>query len=166
MVRVMAGELASDELPMVAADALVEGQDTPALRQRAGLSRSEGREARDLLAQVLDDLGLPSRRTRSGRIWEMARWYAELILSGAIEPIAGAHAIAWHAGSLVFPKTFATFAYLADLWQDRAFERVQLERAIIQEARHMLTLEQPQPHRPDQEVRDSMGLPKRRLTIS
>lgn len=123
---------------MIAAEALAEGQDTLALRQLAGLSRSDYREARDLLPQVLEELGLPVPQDEEQAHWEMARGYAERVTSGAIEPVAGAHAIAWHAGSLMFPETLATLAYLADLWEDGAFDRAELERDIIQEAHCVL----------------------------
>ncbi len=138
MVRVLAGELASEEIPMISAEALAEGQDSPALRQLAGLSRSDYREARDLLGQVLEELGFPVPQDEQEAHWEMARRYAQQITSGAVEPVAGAHAIAWHAGSLMFPETFASFAYLADLWEDGEFDRAQLEHDIMQEARRVL----------------------------
>jgi hypothetical protein len=142
MVQVMTGELASEELPMIAADALVEGQDTPALRQLAGLSRSDYREARELLGQVLDELRLSAPQNKEQAHWELTRWYAERIVSGAMEPTAGAHAIAWHAGALMFPDALATLAILADLWEDGAYDRAQLERDIIREAQLVLTPEE------------------------
>jgi hypothetical protein len=133
-VRVMTGELASDGLSMLAAEALAEGQDSPALRELAGLSHSEHREAQDLLSQVLDELRLPPAPSEEEAHWEMARRYASLIASNTIPAIDGANAIAWHAGSLMFPESLATFAYLADLWEDMPSKRSELEQEIVREA--------------------------------
>ncbi|SCF28354.1 hypothetical protein GA0074696_4069 [Micromonospora purpureochromogenes] len=59
-------------------------------------------------------------------------------MSGAIAPVDGAHAIAAYAGSLGFPEPFTTFAFLADLWEDNAAERAQLEQDMVREAEAML----------------------------
>ncbi|MFF0887457.1 hypothetical protein [Streptomyces sp. NPDC003456] len=48
------------ELPMLAAQALVDGCDSPALRELAGLpGRSDEREIRELFVQALHELGVP-----------------------------------------------------------------------------------------------------------
>lgn len=48
------------ELPMLAAHALVDGRDSPALRELAGLPRrSDETEIRELYVQALDELGIP-----------------------------------------------------------------------------------------------------------
>jgi hypothetical protein len=52
-VRVLVGVVGTEELPMIAARALAEGQDSPSLRELAGLSRRDHREAGDLLWDVL-----------------------------------------------------------------------------------------------------------------
>ncbi|MCW3819876.1 hypothetical protein ONA91_36110 [Micromonospora sp. DR5-3] len=133
-VRVLAGDLASEELPMIAAQALAEGLDSPSLRELAGLSRGEYREARELLYQVVDELGLPNLPDADQAVWEVVGSYARRIVSGAVAPVNGAHAIASHAGSLGFPGPLATFAFLADLWEDNLAERVQLEQDMVREA--------------------------------
>ncbi|MEU4715514.1 hypothetical protein AB0F73_17900 [Micromonospora purpureochromogenes] len=137
-VRVLAGDLASEERPMIAAQALAEGLDSPSLRELAGLSRGEYREARELLDQVVDELGLPELPDDDQAVWEVVVSYARRLVSGAIAPVEGAHAIAAYAGSLGFPEPLATFAFLADLWEDNAAERVQLEQDMVREAEAML----------------------------
>ncbi|MGC5018326.1 hypothetical protein [Micromonospora sp. DT47] len=137
-VCVLAGELASEELPMIAAQALANGLDSPSLRELAGLSRGEYREARELLDQVIDELGLPELPDEDRAVWEVARSYARRTVFGAIAPVDGAHAIASHAGSLMFPEPLATFAFLTDLWQDNVGERAQLEQDIVREAEALL----------------------------
>ncbi|WP_251097030.1 hypothetical protein [Streptomyces sp. Caat 7-52] len=49
-----------EELPMLAAHALVDGRDSPALRELAGLPRrSDGSEIRELYVRALHELGIP-----------------------------------------------------------------------------------------------------------
>ncbi|MEU6251390.1 hypothetical protein [Streptomyces sp. NPDC047043] len=52
--------LPSDELPMLAAHALVDGRDSPSLRELAGLPRrSDATEIRERYVQALHELGIP-----------------------------------------------------------------------------------------------------------
>ncbi|MFJ3720587.1 hypothetical protein [Streptomyces sp. NPDC090057] len=52
--------LPPEELPMLAARALVDGRDSPALRELAGLTRgSDESEIRELYVQALHELGIP-----------------------------------------------------------------------------------------------------------
>ncbi|MCX5008304.1 hypothetical protein OHB05_37675 [Streptomyces sp. NBC_00638] len=52
--------LHSEELPMLAAHALVDGHDSPALRELAGLPRrSDASEVRELYVQALHELDVP-----------------------------------------------------------------------------------------------------------
>ncbi|MER7575553.1 hypothetical protein [Streptomyces sp. NPDC126514] len=52
--------LPPEELPMLAAHALVDGRDSPALRELAGLPRrSDATEIRELYVQALHELGVP-----------------------------------------------------------------------------------------------------------
>jgi hypothetical protein len=55
------GRLGSEALPMVASEALARAVDSPALRELAGLGRRDSREAADLLALAMDELGHPLR---------------------------------------------------------------------------------------------------------
>ncbi|MFI5490515.1 hypothetical protein [Micromonospora echinaurantiaca] len=97
-MRVLAGDLASEELPMIAAQALAEGLDGPSLRELAELSRGEYREARELLDQVVDELGLPKLPDEDQAVWEVVVSYARRLVSGVIAPVDGAHAIAAYGG--------------------------------------------------------------------
>jgi hypothetical protein len=56
----VAGILPPEELPMLAAHALVDGRDSPALRELAGLPRrSDEAEIRELYVQALHELDIP-----------------------------------------------------------------------------------------------------------
>ncbi|KAB1990187.1 hypothetical protein [Streptomyces triticiradicis] len=58
--RYVAEVLPPEELPMLAAHALVDGRDSPALRELAGLPRrGEEAEIRALYVQALKELGIP-----------------------------------------------------------------------------------------------------------
>ncbi|MFB7245651.1 hypothetical protein ACFCYX_24710 [Streptomyces populi] len=58
--RYVAEALPPEELPMLAAHALVDGRDSPALRELAGLPRrGDGDEIRALYVQALKELGIP-----------------------------------------------------------------------------------------------------------
>ena len=56
-VRLAMDEPFGDDLPMAAAHALARGIDSPSLRELAGLSRGQSREAVDLFRQAMDELG-------------------------------------------------------------------------------------------------------------
>ncbi|MFE4957634.1 hypothetical protein ACFRCW_27055 [Streptomyces sp. NPDC056653] len=63
--------LHAEDLPMVAAHALVDGHDSPALRELAGLSRrGDAAEVRELYVQALDELDvhLPDEETAGRRL--------------------------------------------------------------------------------------------------
>ena len=56
VMRVLTGEVGSEHLPRWAAEALAEGLDSPALRELAGLSHTEVREARELFLRAAKEL--------------------------------------------------------------------------------------------------------------
>ncbi|GAA3483612.1 hypothetical protein [Streptomyces yanii] len=63
--------LHAEDLPMIAAHALVDGHDSPALRELAGLSRrSDAAEIREVYVQALDelDIHLPDEETAGRRL--------------------------------------------------------------------------------------------------
>ncbi|MFE9205309.1 hypothetical protein [Micromonospora sp. NPDC007230] len=95
-VRLALGEAVGDELPMAAATALCEGADSPALRELAGLSKGESREAVDLFRVAMEELGEPVPDGRRARLHRM-REAAATVLDGAGDPEELAHEIHWQA---------------------------------------------------------------------
>jgi hypothetical protein len=85
----------SNRLIEAALAALLAGADSPSLRLLAGLRRCEEPEASELFDRVLDELGLiPGLPAdREGALWAMARWWCDLIITGGIDPLAGADLI-------------------------------------------------------------------------
>jgi hypothetical protein len=58
-IRLAMDEPVGDDLPTAAAHALTRGVDSPSLRELAGLSKGQSREAVDLFRQAMDELGCP-----------------------------------------------------------------------------------------------------------
>lgn len=99
-------QVGSDRLITAGLDALLSGLDSPSLAQLAGLARREEPEAPELFLRVLDELGLapelPTNRPQA--LWAMAHWWADQIVNGEIDPLAGADLIWWRvAAELGYP---------------------------------------------------------------
>ncbi|MFD8482124.1 hypothetical protein [Kitasatospora sp. NPDC059673] len=79
-MRQVAGRLWPEHLPMAAAELLVGGHDSPALRELAGCS---GRERRDdleqLWYQVLDELGVERLELQEAERWALRDIAARLV---------------------------------------------------------------------------------------
>jgi len=76
---------AAETLPGWAADALAAGLDTPALRELAGLSRSDAAAARRLLQQAAFELGLAMPDQAECRRLVVSQW-AKQIVAGDLTP--------------------------------------------------------------------------------
>ncbi|WP_327114032.1 hypothetical protein OHB12_33245 [Nocardia sp. NBC_01730] len=106
--RICGDQVGSDQLIDAGLRALLTGVDSPSLRLLAGLGRREEPEAPDLFMQVLDELGLdvpdlPADHHQA--LWVMARWWADLIVGGNLDPLDGADLIWWRVASeLGYPE--------------------------------------------------------------
>jgi hypothetical protein len=71
----------------VGLNALLAGVDSPYLRLLAGLGRREEPEGPELFARVVEELGLAPGLSgdRDRASWAMARWWAELIVTGRLD---------------------------------------------------------------------------------
>lgn len=115
----------NDDLPAAACDALEQGQDSPALRELAGLTWLPADqltwELPPLVERVRAELDLP-QATPEQAIRELALVYAQQIVDRETEPREGA-ALIW---SLLFetgpgydgPEDIVQFALLGDEWDD------------------------------------------------
>ncbi|MFJ4984185.1 hypothetical protein ACIP9H_10370 [Streptomyces sp. NPDC088732] len=90
-------------------DALLAGEDSPALRQLAGLGRNETDEADALFDRVLEELGLLPLLPAdvAAARWEMTRCWAGLITRGVLAPADGVRLIREAAGELGHPGELA-----------------------------------------------------------
>jgi hypothetical protein len=133
-MRLVADDQPTEDLPDLAADALAHGLDSPALRQLAGTSRSDVRDARDLFLHAVEELGLevPSIDTA---LHAMAKAWAEDMLHGRLAPRQAAGLIWSKASSaLGHPTDLVSFVALADEWDDNPEAREEIERLMLNEA--------------------------------
>jgi hypothetical protein len=132
--------LPREELPEVAADALMAGLDSPSLRVLAGLTAARMDRAPDLLDRALQELGrrpvasLPPAR-------EAALW-AEAITAGAVPLLQGTHALwaMWRkANDEELKAALLEFRVEHNRWQQASPEhRRRIEREILTRARAFL----------------------------
>lgn len=137
--------LASEQLPGLATEALSRGLDTPALRELAGTSPRDVREAGDLFVVALGELGITLLDEQQA-LWKLVRHMATEIVSGGLAPYDGASWI-WREAShgVEAEGDLRTFGGLASEWEDHPASRPELETAIIDAADELL--QRPTPRR-------------------
>lgn len=142
-LRLALGYQAAEELPYIAADALVRGLDSPSLRMAAGAAKDEPWEARECFWAALSELGVP---TYSGQdaLWRLARHHAECIVQGTVDPHTGARAI-WSevAHQVEREGDLRIFIGLASEMDDHPEARTELGEMTIAAARELLTRSEP-----------------------
>ena len=134
------GQLATEELPEVAVEALVAGIDTPSLRVLAGLPAGRMSRAADLLDRALQELGQrPMVRLPPAR--EAALW-AEATAAGAVKVFQGVIVLGGlspRSEDAELRAALAEFAADGQRWQRATLERRPgIERQIMDRARAFL----------------------------
>jgi len=127
-----------EPLPCVAVQALVEGCDSPALRQLAGLTEYQSEEAPVLFKQALLEVGL-SLPDKCAAVFLLARDLAAQILSGQLSPYEGGKRI-WQL-TLVAGRgapELDPFIYAASEWEERPEDRPLFEQAIREAATELV----------------------------
>jgi hypothetical protein len=137
LLRLVVGVQATEDLPFIAAYALVEGKDTQALRELAGTPRTEVRDARDLFLQAVVELGWTVPDENDARR-ALAHYWAEEMVEGRLDPYRASHLIWWEAWNYLHDGDLAIFVGLASEWRDHPSDRRDLERRMIDEARRLL----------------------------
>jgi hypothetical protein len=61
-----------EQMPYVAAELLASGYDSPSLREAAGVSAADSREARRLFIEALQELGVWLDEERQAALWQAA----------------------------------------------------------------------------------------------
>ena len=144
-LRLAIGEQPSEQLPMLAAEALARGLDSPSLREVAGISSTEVREARDLFVVALTELGIDVPNVDDA-LWRLVRHIATQIVDGRVASYDGASWIWHHAYHRVEREgDLRVFVGLASEWDDHPNARSNYERQIIEEAGALLA--HPEPRR-------------------
>ena len=102
-VRLAMDEPVGDDLAMAAAHALARGIDSPSLRELAGLSRGQSREAVDLFRQAMDELDSPVPDEGGARL-HLMRQAAAAIVAGEGDAEDLAHEIYSQAAESQAPE--------------------------------------------------------------
>jgi hypothetical protein len=126
----------SEDLPMLAIEALIRGLDSPALREVAAMSRVDD-DTRDRFVQALGELGIEILDQQSA-LWALVREKAADIVSGRVSPYEGASWI-WGASDQVKREgDLRIFVGLASEWDDHSDYRSVYDTQIIEAARGLL----------------------------
>ena len=135
--RLALGRQPPEDLPDIATEALVDGVDSPALRELAGTLRVDYQDARDVFYRVCDELDIEIPDPTAAR-WHFVCAAASAIVNGDVAPLMGASQIwdEWHG--LDMPKALAPFVYLVSAWEDDPAHREEYERDMIAEATALL----------------------------
>ena len=116
------GWLRSDDLPYVAADAIANGMDSPALRELAGTSASDATEVGiELLTRVMSELALHPASPCAARL-AVARQIAAAILDGTVAERVGTRRIYFALGDFGDDECDAVKARWLEF--DDAFDRL------------------------------------------
>ena len=142
-ILIALGDQPSEELPGLATDALVRGLDSPALRQAAGSSPNDPREAADLFRTALEELGITAGDEQEA-LWALARHVAGQILTGERSPYEAAVWIWRHVCyRLKESGDLRVFVGLASECDDHPDDRQAIEAAIVDQARDLVVRDRP-----------------------
>ena len=141
--RLAVGEQASEQLPDIAASALVRGLDSPALRVAAGVPRTDVRAARDAFEGALRELGIPIPEEQAA-LWVLTRDALERMIDGSLNAYVGASWI-WRSVYHRFDREgdLRIFVGLASEWDDHPGSRTEIEDAIRRSAGALLAQDGP-----------------------
>jgi hypothetical protein len=138
LARLVIEDQPTEELLDLAADALVRGIDTPALRQLAGTLRTEVRDARDRFLRAVEELGWRRPADEAARR-TLVRYWAEQMLAGKLTPYEASRLI-WKKASWQLPQDadLMVFVGLASEWEDHPDYREDLEIQMLDEAQRII----------------------------
>jgi hypothetical protein len=137
LLRLVIGIQATEDLPAIATDALVRGHDSVTLRELAGTRTTEVRDSRDLFLRAIEELGWTAPADLEARR-ELARYWAEEMVAGRLEPYPAARLIWWEVWNHVHDENLAIFVGCASEWEDHPKYRPELEQRMMDEARALL----------------------------
>lgn len=154
-IEQVTGAVGSDRLIRAGLDALVAGVDSPSLSLLAALTRAEEPDARQLFAQVIDELALAPELSAdpTTRRWQLVRWWAHLIVAGDLDPYLGGDLI-WRQDWCEYPDALQAIVAATCRYEDlissylvgdtaREATATELAAQIIEEARKLLAVPGP-----------------------
>ncbi len=136
-LKLACDEQPSEQLPVLATEALVRGVDSPLLREAAGASTNDPREARETFVAALDELGIPVPE-RSDAILRLVREVAAQIVGGTTTPHDGASWLRQAVWRVEREGDLRIFIGLESEREDHPEDAPALDRSIIEEARALL----------------------------
>ena len=132
VARFVMGEVRTDEVPDAAAGLLVDGFDSPSLRELAGEDRWDGDQVRRLLMDTVAELGRVAPGLPEARRTVAETWIRE-IADGVSDPYRACRNIWWKAWNFGDEDEDLTpFVNLATDWED---EGIEARRSIEEEMR-------------------------------
>jgi hypothetical protein len=141
LARWVLEELAPDDVPALAMDALADGCDVTEVAVLAGLNRPTRRDVEDELVPLLRRLRI-ERPTRLGALKTLVDACAAGIVDGSISPAAGAHRLWQWAGIYdrdeALYAQFRRFIGLASMCEDDEEHHQHYEAQIVEEAATLL----------------------------
>lgn len=137
-LRDQVGLIPSEQFPDIAADLLVSGHDSPALRELAGYPRNDPRGARDLWIQARKELGKPFEDDGLVRHELVRSWLREMV-EGTIAPRT-AVGLVFSEGwlELGHPTGLNGLVALMDDWDDMPQSREEIWGLLLDAARKVL----------------------------
>jgi hypothetical protein len=134
-------EIAPDELHVAATELLVQGIESPALVELAGLYGASYWSAAPVVARTFAEAGLRPI-SREAALWRLAYWTASRVVAGATSPLEGAGTLWRICNDLDMPESLRYFVYLAADYgegpKDRRTEEAWFDARIVETARELL----------------------------
>jgi hypothetical protein len=140
-LRLTVGDLPSERLPDVATGLLVDGHDSPTLREAAGVSPRDTDKARALFRTALGELGC-EELTEAESWWRLAKHEARRIVDGDTTPIEGCTQLARIERQLNGNGDLFVFIGYESCWDDDG-DKAEYANDIVKAAAELLTLEHP-----------------------
>jgi hypothetical protein len=137
-LRDQVGLIPPEQYSEIAADLLVDGYDSPALRELAGYPRNDPQGTHDLWIQVRDELGKPFEDDGLARHMLVRRWLQQIV-DGILDPYVGDDLIlglAWFA--LGQPAVLNPLVAGRDYWEELPDRRDMIQRELLNDARIIL----------------------------
>ena len=130
------GLIPAEDLPDIAVDAMMQGHDSKALVELAGLTRHELEDAPKLFARALEGMG-EGRMDKPEALRRYACMVSASILASEVTPYDGARRL-WRAqldAEIPHSHELDPFVYAASEMEDRPEDKAFFESAIREEAK-------------------------------
>jgi hypothetical protein len=134
-VRWVRGELAPEEVPVLAVEALARGCDSPSLRLLAGVvGRPTMADVHELVEACFREFGIALPAKADTSTWLVNKWLS-LAATGSAAPYQAAHAIALLSGDWWDEPAWLQlrdFIGLASEWEDHPSQRAVIDQQIVE----------------------------------